>query len=769
MTDRDDEVHRLQRELDAMRKREQLAHEQARLAREQVKEAREQVKEAREREESLKRDQRNTSYNEYLQLCHEELFTTLKVQDKSKSTGGGTTDVTGKHYPLMLRHWDTFLDGQRLCHDIITKTIPGFLLPSRNDVRAMARASNKRPVASEDDLRTFEHLAVEDPVENIIAAFGPQSQDHASGREFDCRGISFENQPLNLMEPDGDDRDSDSNDGDEMFSKAVQGQPGSKKRMALHRKVSRRKGPDKWAIRTRLSGQQCTAFPGEYKAAHKIPVQSFQKALRQEDLFTRVILRISSGKVSTDGEMRLQEQMEEIVAKALAQTFHYMIRLSSSYGYLTAGKSLIFLHVRDDPKVLYYYVSQPEADARGPDGSIDPFHTAVAQLAAFCLQTCQDSGKPGSWKEKAILQLGEWPQPYAEMRGETTEEESPQSTRSTSSYPGSISAAQELTVELRQTTRASCKPMPESGANDTSDDDSVDGSDRRPRGLQPSLRVERLDSKKRKDIPSGSDEAQSSEELELEARPYCTQECILGLKRNGQLDEKCPNVALHRRTFGGTSHPIDAADLREGICMELSRPVHRLRSVKSLEGDGKYGETGALFKLSLRRFGYTFVGKGTFAAAVKRLQHEAEVYTRIEPLQGHFVPVCLGSIDLDTPFPLAAADIVHMLLMSWAGEALTVADDFLPELSQFQGLLRTYGVIHDDLRRQNLVRNNERGHIMLIDFNLAIMLPAIRHKRVDGLFHKRKRRSHEPRTINTSGESWHPRRPKRHDPTGRAA
>ncbi|KAM0554146.1 hypothetical protein ACHAPJ_006945 [Fusarium lateritium] len=351
------------------------------------------------------------------------------------------------------------------------------------------------------------------------------------------------------------------------------------------------------------------------------------------------------------------------------------------------------------------------------------------------------------------------------MRGETTEEESPQSTRSGSSYPGSVTAAQQLTVELRQTTRASCKPMPEPGANNTSDDDSVDDSDRRPRGLRPSLRVERPDSKKRKDIPSGSDETQSSEELELEVRPYCTQECMLGLKKNGQLDENCPNVALHRRASGSTSHSINADDLRERIRVELGRPVHRLRSIKPLEGDGKYGETGALFKLSLRHFGYTFVGKGTFAAAVKRLQHEAEVYTRIEPLQGHFVPVCLGSIDLDTPFPLAAADIVYMLLMSWAGDALTVADDFLPELPRFQGLLRTYGVIHDDLRQQNVVRNHERGHIMLIDFNLAIMLPAMRHKRVDGLSHKRKRRTHESRTINTCGKLWHPGRLKRRGST----
>ncbi|KAG5778490.1 hypothetical protein H9Q73_007844 [Fusarium xylarioides] len=747
MTNRDDEIHRLQRELDAMQKREQLANEQTRLAREQEKAA-------REREENLKRerDQRKTSYEEYLLLCHEVLFTTLKVQDKSKSSGGGTTDVTGKHYPLTLRPWNGFLDAQRLCHDMITKTISGFLLPSKIAVHAIAGVLHKRPVASEEDLRTFEHLAVEDPVENIIAVFGPRSQDHPNGRDLDCKAISFENQPLSLLEPDETGCDSDSDDGDEIFFEAVQGLPRSKKRMALHRKVIRKRGPDKWAIHTRFSGQQYMAFPGEYKAAYKIPIESFQKAMRTEDLFTRVILRLSSGKVSNDGETHLQEQIEETVAKALAQTFHYMIRLGCSYGYLTAGKSLVFLHIGDDPTVLYYHISQPEDDAKSSDGPIDLFHTAVAQLAAFCLQTCRDNGKPNLWKERAFSQLREWPQPYAEMRGGTTEEESPQSTRSASSYAGPTTAAQELTVELRRTTRASCKPTLEPSTNDTSDDDFTGSPHRQTDGLQPSLRVKHPGSKKRKDVPSGSDETRSSEELEVETRPYCTQECMLGLKRHGRLDEKCPNVALHCRASRDMLHPIDTVCLRELIHKELHRPVHRLRSVKPLDRDGKYGETGALFKLSLNHYGYTFVGKGTFAAATKRLQHEAEVYTRIEPLQGHVVPVCLGSIDLDKPYPLAAADVVHMLLMSWAGDALTPDDEFLPELPRFQELLHTCGVIHDDLRQQNLVRNHERGHIMLIDFNLAIILPAMRHKRVDGLSHKRKRPLGDSATGNAFGE-----------------
>ncbi|KAF5023361.1 hypothetical protein F66182_4564 [Fusarium sp. NRRL 66182] len=746
MTARDDEILRLQRELAA----------------------------SQEREKNLIYNQRNTSHDEYLRLCHEELFTTLKVQVGSKSTGGGTTDVTGKHYPLTLRHWEGFLDEQRLCHDIIKETIPGFLLPSRLAVRAIAEPANEEPLASEDDLWMFERLAIEFPVEKIIAAFGSRSQDHTRGREFNCKAITFKNQPLNMMESDNEACDSDSSDGDEPFHEAVQGQPGSRKRMALSRKVSRRRGPDKWVIHTRHSGEKHASFPGEYKAAYKLPPESFQKALRHEDLFTRVILQISSGKVSTDEEIKSQERLENTVAKALAQTFYYMLCLNSSYGYLTAGKSLIFLYIGDDPTVLFYYLSQPEIDAKGIDGSIDPFYTATAQLAAFCLRTCRDSRKSDSWKERAILQLSEWPQPYTQMRGGSTEEEPSQAadsaSDSASSYTESIADAQELTGEPRRITRASCKPkpMPESGANDTSDDGSVDGSSRRSRGPGALPRTERPGPKKLEDIPLESDETQSREMLELEARPYCTQECILGLKRNKHLDEKCPNVALHRlASSGSTSHPIDAVGLRERIRVELGRPVYRLRSVKSLDGDGKNGATGALFKLSLNNYGYTFVGKGTYAAGVKRLRHEAEVYARIEPLQGHIVPVCLGSIDLDTPYLLAAADIVHMMIMSWAGDALTADDGFPPELSRFNELLLKHGVIHNDLAERNIVRNHERGH-MLIDFDRAIVLPAKRHKRVDGLSHKKRKRRSRDAGIQR-GDDQAVESPKKKTGAGKAA
>ncbi|KAK2470566.1 hypothetical protein H9L39_17862 [Fusarium oxysporum f. sp. albedinis] len=339
-------------------------------------------------------------------------------------------------------------------------------------------------------------------------------------------------------------------------------------------------------------------------------------------------------------------------------------------------------------------------DAKGLDGTVDPFYNAVAQLAVFYLQTCREPGKSNLWKEKAILRLSKWPQPHTEMRGGTTEEESPQSMRSASSYAGSVTAAQKLTVQLRHWARASCNPQQQPDAdNDTSDEESAGGASGRSHGLHASLEAK----------------APALTNLELEARSYCTQDCLLGLKRNQFLDEKCPNVSLHRIAIGSMSHPINAAHLLDLLREDLAPLVRRLRSIRPLDGHGKYGRTGALFKISLSRYGYTFASKGTFAAAVGR------------------------TIALDTPFPLAAADIIHMLLMAWVGDVVTIKDNGLSEGLRFQQLLFTCGVIHNDMRQENLLWNSERGHILLIDFDLATILPDMRQMQLKRLSNKRKR------------------------------
>ncbi|KAK9326726.1 hypothetical protein V1520DRAFT_350694 [Lipomyces starkeyi] len=84
---------------------------------------------------------------------------------------------------------------------------------------------------------------------------------------------------------------------------------------------------------------------------------------------------------------------------------------------------------------------------------------------------------------------------------------------------------------------------------------------------------------------------------------------------------------------------------------------------------GMWGIRGALFKLTLFSYGYTFVGKGTTDRLWTDVRAEADVYRALQKAQGSAVPVFLGTIDLKmTYFLEGGACIKHMLLMSWGDE-----------------------------------------------------------------------------------------------------
>ena len=104
---------------------------------------------------------------------------------------------------------------------------------------------------------------------------------------------------------------------------------------------------------------------------------------------------------------------------------------------------------------------------------------------------------------------------------------------------------------------------------------------------------------------------------------FCTQKCLLGLRSGGALDRECLNYRSHVRAGAGDPerHPIDRTTLLRLLSDQLS-----LTLTHGIMFTGERGSCGALFKLTLMGFGYTFVGKGTTQELKARLQHEAQVY-----------------------------------------------------------------------------------------------------------------------------------------------
>jgi hypothetical protein len=147
---------------------------------------------------------------------------------------------------------------------------------------------------------------------------------------------------------------------------------------------------------------------------------------------------------------------------------------------------------------------------------------------------------------------------------------------------------------------------------------------------------------------------------------------------------------------------------------------------ESLDKYGMYGAIGALFKLTLHGYGYTFVAKGVQAVDGWRAEKEAHVYELLDDLQGQDVPVCLGTVDLVKTYRLYnGARIAKLLLMSFGGLSLAVVPEekvtveVASESARIIREITARGVEHGDIRDYNMLWNATTSKLMAIDFDRA--------------------------------------------------
>ncbi|KAJ5359919.1 hypothetical protein N7517_009110 [Penicillium concentricum] len=187
----------------------------------------------------------------------------------------------------------------------------------------------------------------------------------------------------------------------------------------------------------------------------------------------------------------------------------------------------------------------------------------------------------------------------------------------------------------------------------------------------------------------------------------------------GNLDDGCPNVKLHRRDQDDPKHPITSEDLVRLLKEQLDDNIDRCIPF------GRCGSYGAPFKLTCIVYGYTVVGKGTTSNLWKQVSSEAQVYRILRKAQGSAVPVFLGTIDLAKIYFLhRAGEIRHMLVMGWGGEN-TAEMEMEPwlsrEIRRSTKEIKALGVVHDDLRYDNILWNQELGRALIIDFHRATL------------------------------------------------
>ncbi|KAJ6436762.1 hypothetical protein O9K51_10728 [Purpureocillium lavendulum] len=728
-----------------LREIEKLQHLLDKERREKEQERREKEQERREKEEEQRKN-RKTTLEEYLHNCHVHLYQKLMLADKSKSSTGLATRVDGKYYPKWLRPWNNFTNYQRQRHFEDIKRVCGErrLFNQESTTIDIGITVSRNQAGNENAIDRFEKLAVEDPVWDVLAPVWEEGGEH---RQYAFMGLRFSNNIRDFTQPSDD---SQVRDIDVIQARQVRRRrTGTSKRAAP---VQGRKNPplqpDGWGIRTRLDGEEILAFVYDYKAAHKFALEYLKAALTKERLFMEVIELTNSDQYKKDTELRDTEKQEARIAMALTQVFNYMVWYGVAYGYVAAGKSLVFLHFdRAEPQTLYYHLCVPDeavGEARGGDWADRVSYTAVAQLASFCLLSVQSEALKGhlldAALQKAKKELATWGEPYEDAARllEAPGENSP-SASSSRGTDGSVfrSKAAPATREYPLRSKSSCMALAVLPRD--SDEDEEDGPEGHPRHIGT-----KTDAYEEKEGPSSG----SSEDRDVETsgsgptKQYCTQACLLSLKTGGDLDDKCPNMLSHRIVKGATRHPIAASEFTRLVGERLRRNPYE--DCEALDGRGKAGAIGVLFKLELAPYGYTFVGKGTLSCYLRRLEHESRVYARLNRLQGKVVPVHLGMVQLAQGYVLpGGARVMHMMLMSWGGEEMSDANvsDLKAEVRRSSQEVWAEGVYHGDERDPNLLWNNERRRVMLVDFDRAKLRLIPKHKQLIRLSgNKRKQR-----------------------------
>jgi hypothetical protein len=419
-----------------------------------------------------------------------------------------------------------------------------------------------------------------------------------------------------------------------------------------------------------------------------------------------------------------------LVAAVATQTFHEMIQNGLEYSYIVTGEVFVFLHIRaDEGTTLYYHVTVPSDDVYDEDGKFLVSQTAISQVTSLCLMAFKSRQRTIRWRENTKEQLEKYAVDYNMILKNIPESErkkTPQKKRgetSSEDYEGK----KDLTFnrspyEMRPRRPAKCAPNDLQKPHHDRPDD--------PDASREPDRASASNRNKTKENTSGQEYDQSDSRQAggsrtgVTKRQYCTQKCLLGIVRKSPLDENCPNISAHRRN--GIGHAIDRSEFLDAVQKQLAEDLDH-----DCEPLGLQGARGALFKIRLVSHGYVFVGKGTVHAFVPDLLFEGHMYQQLESIQGTAVPVCLGNIDLLQWYNLdLGVRILHMLLMSWGGEAAN-EDEMARVMPELEGEIRRTvaeveraGVDQMDVRAPNLLWNREAQRVMLIDFERATRIKA---------------------------------------------
>ncbi|KAI4103604.1 MAG: hypothetical protein LQ345_007321 [Seirophora villosa] len=661
-----------------------------------------------------------------LKKCHEAFVDNLDIEfDPKKSTTGATTSVTKKLRPKSLKPWigfpelrqNTFDQADALLRALSEEEQRCFNTPS--EIKGIASANRK--VSCETDLRIYHHLSVEHFVSKIVKRL-IQIPEARSKLHLGA-DMTLENHThcltINLQE----DVKADKDDPESAHHQSKDYRPKDTDQLCLKHS----------------DGERIAVAIFEMKPPHKATTQLLTAGLHPiDDIGSEVINRKTNK--SLKNQDRFQQSADKFVSMIITQIYSYMVRAGIGYGAIITGQAMVFVQVRRaEPLTVYFYHADPRAEVEDElqtRGSFPYECTAIAQLTAFCLMAhgCKEYSQ--QWRQGVDKEGLRW-----EFHDKIPEQDIPLDVATYSERPHSAFTPRRQTTLWYQSpvvphskpsespkpstpAKYGCKPAGSSVKKGPNDDDSSDEFDpkdtptRNQSRPQDARRQSQGRSRETKQPPPPTSRGSAH------GYAYCSHGCLKGLVERAALDTSCPNFALHPQHPTSDRHaitrPLLARLLRQQLAVDLDNYCIDLR---------KHGRTGMLFKITLLSHGYTFVAKGTGKGFILSAKHEGRVYSLMKERQGKTIPVYLGNIDLLQKWIGGNFDVVHMLLMSWAGESVAqnIARDTPGQYlvrqhkEEFEHQCMMMGIHHRDTEYRNILWNEETKQILFVDFDMTVL------------------------------------------------
>ncbi|EAS33821.3 uncharacterized protein CIMG_04845 [Coccidioides immitis RS] len=674
---------------------------------------REQLREERQRRENAEALTKPTDLPTFLLKCHTLSLAINVVTDPTQTTKGDTANATRRYFPSQIIPWDGFIDEQACIWDRFHQH-PSFMLmsqfPSSHQLDYVL--TTIRPITAEMDLRYYERDTVENQVQMVVNAV---YMDDLLKQAFELAGsVTFESH-TNLgaskqSQPVEEGMQHLSIDTNKSTTENSGSRKGKQKPTTDN--IPIRGQADRFCVYRRGNGEDVPAIAIEYKAPHKLTCEEIATGLAQEIRPTQDVINKE--------EDSAEFYSKRLVTVVVTQLFSYMIGKGVQYGYICTGEVFVFLHIPKDPSVVRYAICVPNLDVQV--GHEEDFKlTAVAQVVAFTLRALAAPPPPQEWHD-AARELGIWPVEYSEILAQTPPGKRLKGRKAPlSAYRGKKSDLPPFHMILR-----SCRPTENRLGNRSPSPpapDSPSPANRRSstRGNQPVVQARGQRVKSQGQGRSGGQGKKTSMTMQIKDRPYCSQECLLGLRDGGPLDPSCPNFQDHR----GKAPP--SRSFLKRIRCQLAVDRGDNADCRPLYKAGSYG---ALFKVRLSSHGFTLVAKGARRENLSALLHEREVYDKLRTIQGHHVPVCLGVVRLEPkrPYYYDEGRYTHMLLLSWAGRSISEGlGPMGPSISSMVKCsiraIHRQGVLHGDAEPRNILWNDINQRLMIVDFGQA----SIRH------------------------------------------